>query len=226
MIAHILQGNKYFALTGDDGNGACGPGSGVWARVLLEPDGPDRFAGTARICDGSTFRKERWNGVLIAGSAWFSPDLYMDERVRRPQLDMDDDRAGTLMRRAHGDAFDTARARSFEFDMTCDGGLDRVYLWNTDDEGLRLSVAHIQRPLFDGEDIGPVEPIALRVVDHTGRGCPTESAGDFETTEPDILLRGPTGAPSCAPTCSQILVGPGKRCRIYWDLETGKFGMY
>lgn len=225
MLGAIVEGNGYFALFGDDGTGECGPYD-VWGRVLLEPDGPDRFIASARICDHSSYRFETWDGVLVAGSAWFSPDLYMDEAVRRPQLDMGEDQANDLMQRAHGSDFDPARAQSFVFDMSCDGGQDQIYLWNSSDGSLHLSIAHNQVPLYEGEDTGSIETIELGALDHTGRGCPTEAAGDFEVAELDMVLSNLTGAPSYPPTCTKILVGPGKRCRIYWDLETGAFGMY
>lgn len=213
----------------DEKNGAlrCGDGR-AWGGVVFRPDGKDRFVGLSSPCSASLENADHWDGVLIAGEAWFAPDIYIDSSVRRPELDMDDAQARALMYRAHADGFDPAAATSYSFDFTCDGGLDRVYLWPdpTDEADFFLSVAHRERMIFEGEDTNAIDTIILGESDPSGaKLCVLERTGDLEISELDNDQWSVIGGSHLAPTCSTIFVGPGDRCRIFWDLERGTFGI-
>lgn len=209
----------------DGGSIRCESGdhSGVAA---FRPKGEDRFIGLRWYCRDSIDASERWDGVLIAGRAWFNPDVWIGGPVRRPELDMRPSQAKTLMYRAHGDSFDPDDAEILVADMTCDGGLDYIYVWNDPaaDVGVQLSVLHNQRPIYEGEDTSGSETVLL---DGTAPGrlrqCNLETRQDLTLVELDERTAQSIGYATVAPTCSHILVGPGK-CRIYWDLGQNAFG--
>ena len=218
IVGHWYQ-NDEGILCGDDGSER-----DFESMFAFKPDGPDRFVGKLWYCgDTPDSPVARWNGVLIAGRAWFDLETWIGPYVRRPELDVGEKQGRTVMKRMHGDTFDPTTAQSYAFDMTCDGGLDRVYVWRgpADDPTFRLSVVHEERQLFEGEDTSGVETIVLGGggAEQPGR-CPIEAASDMVEMDIDLaLLR--SVAPTLAPTCTRIIVGPGQLCRVYWDLKTG-----
>ena len=210
----------------DNGATECENGE-YFGRVLIEPDDIDRFVGYAWNCDDVSNRDGPWNGVLIAGTPWFNHDVWIGPDVRRRELDDRDEQGLFLMHRAFGSLFDPDASRSQAADMTCDGGIDRVYFWSgpADDPRPRISVAFNQLPLYVGEDVSATDTIVVDKYDTKGLiNCEVASIDKFALVEFDRAALKQTGFPSLAPTCTHIVtVGEGNGCRIHWDLETNRF---
>ena len=121
--------------------------------ALIEADGENRFKGAWFDCKLDPDNVEPWRGVLIAGYHWTSEEGDPELMPDRPFLDLSHEAALDRMAAENLAGFDPATAQSFEFDMSCDGGADQVFVWTyvNEERGPTLAVAvnHALPPVGD-----------------------------------------------------------------------------
>lgn len=203
----------------------------TWGLGTLEPNGPTSFEGAWFTCDPKKGDVQFWRGELVAGSHWTSLPGTPEPAPLRAYMDMSLDRASVLMAERYPDAFPFDGMQSAPLDISCDGALDRLFVWTDTDEAgapeLRIAAAYAEVRPGDEQYVErlAVNDLSPATEDKVGLCVRDDGAVPFrlEVADLDDAMRADLRLPA---SCRSVLVVAADDCRpVRYSMSFGSGGV-